>query len=70
MSIMACGKTLGHGESCVEGWLCESCEREKILIEALEWYADEKNYKEGSMSEACSDCGQKATEVLKKIKGD
>lgn len=23
--LVPCGQTVGHGESCVEGWLCEAC---------------------------------------------
>ena len=23
---MSCGRTMGHGESCSEGWLCGSCQ--------------------------------------------
>ena len=34
---MSCGKTIGHGETCQEGWLCDACER----IEKLEKLLDE-----------------------------
>lgn len=31
---MSCGRTVGHGETCVEGYLCETCaEKEKIQLE-------------------------------------
>lgn len=30
-----CGKTLGHGESCCEGRLCEQCEYIKLLEKLL-----------------------------------
>ena len=38
-----CGKTLGHGESCVVGYLCDTCRRieelESRIHEACEVYA-------------------------------
>lgn len=32
MPIEGCGKTLGHGESCVAGYLCGACQKEVNLM--------------------------------------
>ena len=31
-----CGRTLGHGESCVEGYLCDVCENVRYMEKQLE----------------------------------
>jgi hypothetical protein len=31
--VVPCGRTLGHGESCSEGYLCEACD---LLIKAAD----------------------------------
>lgn len=44
MNKIPCGRTLGHGESCCEGHLCDGCQRiaeleaeNQALKEAIEW---------------------------------
>lgn len=33
---MSCGKTLGHGISCVDGYLCNECTEIERLIDLVE----------------------------------
>ncbi len=35
-----CGRTLGHGESCTAGWLCNSCGQKYRLMDKLESFAE------------------------------
>lgn len=38
---VACGKTLGHGETCVVGHLCDSCQERDTFLKRIKYLEDE-----------------------------
>lgn len=51
----ACGRTVGHGDSCAIGWLCASCKLEFTSIEALERVTAERDAARGRLNELLED---------------